>query len=121
MVLVLVGSLVKRLLLLLGKLVVDGVVSGILLSLLQVLKLGLPDTAESLSGVLGNLSPGRLCAEELDVVGLGGESLSADTRLAGEAANVAKVVLSATEDVLGDEGLGVEDWSKLVDVVEGRR
>jgi len=29
--------------------------------------------------------------------------------------------LSATEDVLGDEGLGVEDWSKLVDVVEGRR
>ena len=108
--LVLVG-LVEGSLLLLGELVVDGVVGTVLLGLLEILELGLPDTAESRGRVLGDLRPGGLSAEELHVVGLGRESEVACVGLASKATDVVEVVVVAAEDVRCDESLGVEDWS----------
>ena len=86
-------------LLLLGSLVVGISVGLVVVNGLQILDLGLPDTAEGCGRVLGNLGPGGLRAEKLDACGLGGE-LSGDGGTA---------LAALSENVLSNQGARVED------------
>lgn len=85
------------------------VVSLVVVSVLGVLELGLPDTAESGSWVVSNTGPGGLVAEQLDSGGLGGDGnvIAVEGTGVAEVANTTEV---ATEDVLSDKSLRGEYW-----------
>lgn len=114
LLLLLLLGLIQRLLLLLASLLVQLVVLLVVLVLLEVLKLSLPDTAESSSWVSGNAAPGGLRAEELHALGAGGKSVLEDTGGTSNAVELADVAESVVaENVLGDERAAIEDHDGL--------